>query len=1378
MHSLLLALQQRLHASLGRSPLLRLHPSQQLIDCTSLDQIDAQQSRNLLAALLENNPAQVQCYVQSGADGDNSLLAQQQNLYETLSRKIRNSAQLIQRDSGVHALWLAYPLLAVPAPPGSQEKALLAPLLLWPLKLSPNPAKQGQLKIELAPSLGELRPNAALWAWLHRHWQLSPPLPDEELLSKPTLNGLQNWLNRLAEAFIYLEQPVDLLDLQALPKQAASDNAQIIAAAALGCIQWPHAAILDDLETLSSSTELADSALRNLSSSPANSITHAPHEIDRHLVQAADFSQAQAIWQARNSAGLFIHGPPGTGKSQTIVNIIADSLARGERVLMVCQKQAALRVVEKGLQSVGLDSLSLLVQDAEADRQAVFRLIRNQTEQLPAQIDVQPLQQKTALRRSLADDIEQLSQALDEHARALHQRLREDWPPYVELCAEVQQLQQQISSPANPALLRELSNASSAQVQAWCEQLQQLGSQHQRIDWAQNPWTQRKPGAYSAARQQQIAEFFKQILAADAAHQEYIAANRQAAPPELLQQSVLCGQLREAVDLVEHDAGADVQHWLQVLRELNAWAVAAIQAQVQRLSELTPPPPTPASSQDWARQCASLSLTELQQLRESCAYLQRQHGRWWHYLMPAYYQARARLQRVFPQSADDETLLLWAAELEQFLQVQAQQAEWQLAWQRSIPGHPYWQPPADTVAHCQRWQNSLQLASALQQAAQAQPWLRAYLDDLIQGETEHLKQALDRSQARQQPLEKLQSLLQALSDALPDDCLQNWQQAIADGRSIAEDMQPWQQGLSQLSAIQDWEQQHQHLSRQLRRIYQHILSYELDELPAAEAWPQLLRWHALRAWMQVYEAHYPGLKSFSTQQHQDKVQRLRQALHSKQALESRQILSRWQQRQLPWRGAPWKRWFQLRSSHLNKAKRLREAVELSLPSGLLDLRPCWLLNPETVARIFPLQAGLFDLVIFDEASQCLLEEALPALFRAKRLVVCGDEKQLPPTQFFSTQQAAPLGVELSPAAQALWQADDLLQALSGKLPEAWLQVHYRSQHPALIEFSNRAFYHGLLHSPPAQVSALAQRPIEFHAVAGVYQQRRNLIEAQHVVALLRQLWLQADPPSVGIISFNQVQRDCIEECLEQSCAMDAELAAAYQHSLSASNEQALFIKNLENVQGDEREVIIFSTTFGADENGNFARRFGPLGTQGGERRLNVAITRARQRLIIVSSLPLHDFGPQPGQAPQQAADYFALYLRYAQAISNGDKQQARAILDGFASLQTEQKQAEQPPALAARIQQQLQQAGFSAHYQARDALHPRLWIEKTGLAIDLDGPLWQSAWDARQREVWREDLLAQRGWQVQTLWTQAPLDEIQLRALCLPSTKIPEIASI
>jgi hypothetical protein len=544
-------------------------------------------------------------------------------------------------------------------------------------------------------------------------------------------------------------------------------------------------------------------------------------------------------------------------------------------------------------------------------------------------------------------------------------------------------------------------------------------------------------------------------------------------------------------------------------------------------------------------------------------------------------------------------------------------------------------------------------------------------------------------------------------------------------------------------------------------------------------------------WKRECQAQHSVLLQVPPDLHKKAREELGELLERKRGLEAEAIRQRWLNHQLPCLDRPWAKLFMLRSSKQNRAPRLREAVEAGLPAGLLKMRPCWLVGPEAAAQVFPLESGLFDVVIFDEASQCPIEQAVPAIYRGKTLIVTGDDKQLPPTDFFSAR-ADDNAIEAEDAEEAeatnervptverrrevfgtrfLLQVEDLLEAAIGNLPPQWLCVHYRSAHPDLIEFSNRAFYSGQLEAPPSRLSSQSDyRAIVYHNVGGLYANKTNCEEAAKVVELLKGFWEQEGPaPTIGVVTFNRQQRELIEDMIEEECQRDEAFAARYeQETVRREDNQdvGFFVKNLENVQGDERDVMIFSTTFGRDSSGRFYRRFGPVGQRGGERRLNVAITRAKQRVVVVSSMPINEIsdalsagsGPGTGFTP---AGYLQLYLAYAKAVSEGDLARKTNILDLLKRPTNPlQPDGELESPLEEEVRLTLEKLGYTVHSQIGESgfridlgvLHPDP-AQGYMLGVECDGATYHSSRSARIRNVWREKILKKRGWRLHRIWS-------------------------
>jgi primosomal replication protein N'' len=460
-----------------------------------------------------------------------------------------------------------------------------------------------------------------------------------------------------------------------------------------------------------------------------------------------------------------------------------------------------------------------------------------------------------------------------------------------------------------------------------------------------------------------------------------------------------------------------------------------------------------------------------------------------------------------------------------------------------------------------------------------------------------------------------------------------------------------------------------------------------------------------------------------------------------------------------------------------RSRRLREFIELGAGMGLMTLRPVWLMNPDVASRVLPLKTSLFDAIVYDEASQMPVEYALPTLFRGKLAVVSGDEKQMPPSAFFSSstdsdeaeifdgdqpdEDASEVEKEQFEETwnrREIKDCPDLLQLARTALPVTTLQIHYRSAYRELIGYSNAAFYENNLSVPVRHPDATITdvKPLELIQVNGLYEKQTNDDEANRVVAYLAELWKRpyVERPSVGVVTFNLKQADLIEEKLEQRAEEDVAFRMAYQEE-SARNEggedMAVFVKNVENVQGDERDVIIFSTTFGRNSQGTFRRSFGVLGQKGGERRLNVAVTRARQKVVLVTSMPIRDISDMLNtqRKPTIPRDYLQGYMEYARAMSNGDLPTGRTLLGRMHNerVNARMKQGQKVDGFANDVLVYLRSLGFDpvASHEG-DAFGMDFAIEDptTGLyaiGIECDAPRHELLQRARARDIWRPSVL-------------------------------------
>ncbi|MBQ1262239.1 MAG: DNA2/NAM7 family helicase, partial [Clostridia bacterium] len=327
----------------------------------------------------------------------------------------------------------------------------------------------------------------------------------------------------------------------------------------------------------------------------------------------------------------------------------------------------------------------------------------------------------------------------------------------------------------------------------------------------------------------------------------------------------------------------------------------------------------------------------------------------------------------------------------------------------------------------------------------------------------------------------------------------------------------------------------------------------------------------------------------------------------------------------------------------------------------------WLMTPEAVSEVLPQQNGLFDLLIFDEASQLYVEKSIPSIIRAKKVIIAGDHKQLRPSSLgegrFDLTDELDEDAEIS----AALEEESLLDLARFRYPDVLLNTHYRSKYEELIDFSNYAFYKGRLFVAP-NTDTPEKPPIEVHQVKdAVWAGRSNRKEAERVVALLKDfINTRKNNETVGVIAFNAAQRDMIYDVLDEASAKDPAFGSAIRAEMARKDngeDTGLFIKNIESVQGDERDVIVFSIGYAKNTQGRLVHNFGWLNQKGGENRLNVAISRAKKKIHIVTS-----FRPSElhlDDSKNEGPRILKKYLEYAFAISNGDKEEAERILQSF-----------------------------------------------------------------------------------------------------------------
>ncbi len=430
---------------------------------------------------------------------------------------------------------------------------------------------------------------------------------------------------------------------------------------------------------------------------------------------------------------------------------------------------------------------------------------------------------------------------------------------------------------------------------------------------------------------------------------------------------------------------------------------------------------------------------------------------------------------------------------------------------------------------------------------------------------------------------------------------------------------------------------------------------------------------------------------------------------------------------------------------------------------LLKLFPCWLLSPESVSTIFPLKKEMFDIILFDEASQVFIENTLPTIYRGKYIVVAGDSKQLRPTAtFVKRYMGNDSDEELDLATQAALEVESLLDLATSRFNSTNLTYHYRSKNEELIDFSNYAFYDGKLQIAPNISKNVGNKPIERIKVNGKWIGRRNQEEANAVVSLLKKLIKnKRNKSSIGIITFNTEQENAIEDAIDLECNKDSAFRDAYireQNRKENNEDTSIFIKNLENVQGDERDIIIFSIGYARNEYGKVVAHFGPLSTEGGENRLNVAVTRAKEKIYVVTSIEPEELLVEGTK--NAGPKIFKSYLKYVRAVSNKKNKEVQYILDSFKPALPQTKEEVVLNQIEDEIKEELVKLGYdvetnlgNTNYKLSLAVYDKK-LDRYLLGIECDYAAYKSSDSILERDVYRNKFLESRGWNIMRVWSR------------------------
>jgi very-short-patch-repair endonuclease len=433
----------------------------------------------------------------------------------------------------------------------------------------------------------------------------------------------------------------------------------------------------------------------------------------------------------------------------------------------------------------------------------------------------------------------------------------------------------------------------------------------------------------------------------------------------------------------------------------------------------------------------------------------------------------------------------------------------------------------------------------------------------------------------------------------------------------------------------------------------------------------------------------------------------------------------------------------------NKKRRIMPLRRLfqEIPNLIQSLKPCLMMSPLTVCQLLNPHLYQFDLVLFDEASQIPPEYAINAFLRAKQVIVAGDRQQLPPTNFFHVIESDD---DFEDDDDETASFESILNACdSSGFRNKMLNWHYRSKDESLIAYSNYHFYENRLMTFPNASSTRNQLGLNFvHVKDGVYKRgvgaRHNLQEARKIADLVREHLSKTPDLSLGIVAFSVSQRKAIEAEIELLRKNNPDLNALFSYDV----DEPIFIKNLENVQGDERDVIILSVGYGKDETGKMTLNFGPINRQGGSRRLNVAVTRARYALTIVSSIEPEDI--DLARAESEGASLLRNYLEVARDGIKSVYKDLKIYSDAEFDSPFEESVYNELSRMGVQLKPQVGVSQYRIDLAVVDPEQPGRFL----LGIECDGAMYHSALTARDRDRLRQQVLEELGWSIHRIWSR------------------------
>lgn len=1039
----------------------------------------------------------------------------------------------------------------------------------------------------------------------------------------------------------------------------------------------------------------------------------------------ADSSQTAAVVAAAQGRDFVLFGPPGTGKSQTIANMIVQLLADGKTVLFVSQKTTALEVVRKRLNEIGLGSFCLEVHSAKAQKGAVLNQLKRAWENHPENV--------AAAWDDVTTDLKSVRDQLNAVVKALHRRHRnglvvqqamgrvirgrEFVPGFVlsfglpdrhdeadmrrlrEVCRNLKTALDGIGDPSRHPLIGIgrtswsplWQNELVAAAQRFCEASRKLATSVNEttglfgLPGSGDPRWIYGLLAFAAQAFKPEASSALPLLTADSALvREAFTAWKLIRARYLEDTTQLAGAYRDGV--YDLNLAALLDEW----REASTAMMLIRGGRKKRVWEMLAAFTDAAMPDDVGAEIAR--LIDLKTLRKEA----NSHDAILKVLGPVWRGLATSVDRV-------EALFAWAEATRAASDRLARQEQPGAVWIEALSG-------------------LVQRRSSEQSAPSA---VRATVVRL-----------LDAWRAFDGAHDNLARIAETADGWLGLPAGDDWIVAA----TIA--ARRWVQAVNQ---TQRW--------CKYREVCETANTAGLAPLAAAlesgvitpDQIGAAFELGYARWWVEQVVDREEALRGFVADYHNDAIARFAEIDGELEKLARRVVLARLSGNLPPRTAFGRDPEFGTLAREIEKKSRHMPLRQLfgQMPSALTKLAPCMMMSPLSIAQYLPADSKPFDVVIFDEASQIPVWDAIGAIARGLQVIVVGDPKQLPPTAFFDRSDD---GYDDSSDLEDLESILD--ECLAANIPHKRLAWHYRSRHESLIAFSNERYYEGRLVTFPSAVTD--DRAVRYvHVPGGVYERgsgRVNREEAravvQNVIERLISPAFAREGQSIGIVTFNTEQQRLIENLLDQERRARSDI----EQFFGATSHEPIFVKNLESVQGDERDVILFSVGYGADASGRVSQNFGPLNKDGGARRLNVAITRARSELVVFATLKPDQI--DLSRTKSVGVRDFKHFLEYAE-------RGPRALAQAAAPLD---RDTESP--FEDAVQKALEDRGWTLHPQVGVAgfrvdfgvVHP----EAPGrylAGIECDGASYHRSATARDRDLLRERVLRNLGWRIHRVWS-------------------------